>query len=310
MFEKEKDKKEEESKIPLDYYSFFIAEYSEYENYEVKIFRRIRSTAGRFKKEFLGRFFDAPPEEELIAERWAPGDYTATSIDPHTGKMHSRDFSIAEDLRYLYKPQGQPPANFQPPLNASQNAPPLQQDPMNTMKEIFSGIVTPLVTLITQTQNKNNNNNGNGALPDTMQYMNQFMEGVMNTCAVGFGRMQTQMIDNTISNAKKIQPPKVAEVEAVEGGYDWTWVLDMVKKFGSQIFDKQGQVKEGALDSVQKNPMFADAINDQQKLDSLYFSLAADPNVGKVKADSLFNSIGIEPITDQEYEVALAGSKK
>ncbi len=292
----DKPKNKDEIPMPIDYYSYFLSEYSEYDNYEVKLYRRLRVTGGRFKKEYLGKYYDAPPEEEIIAEKFGPGDYTATSVDPVTAEFRSRDLSIAEDLRYLYKPHAAQPTNYDPNQSVS-NAPPMQQDPMNYMKDVMTGIVTPLMALITKGQG-----GGNNSAQDNMQFMNQFMENMTLNYQKSFERIQTTMIDQTISNVKKIQsPPKSLEAPEQEG-HDWGWVIDLVKQFGSKIFDNEGNVQQGAFDAVKKNPMFNDAINDQQKLDSLYFELAGDPAIGKQKADSMFTNMGVEPVTDEEYQ--------
>ena len=308
--EKDKEKSQEEN-VPLDYYSFFINEYAEFPNYEVKIFRKKRSTGGRYKKEYLGKFFDEPPEEDTIAEKWGPGDYCATSVHPKTKKLLSRDFSIAEDLRYLYKPH-RPVDNFEPSPNAVQNAqgPPQPlpvYNPMESMKEVITGIVTPLVGLIT-TLNGNNKQQSNGA-QEYITMMGSFMEGVMGTMAKGFGRMQTTMIENTIENTKKIQFPQ-GDITDTENAEDWGWVIELVKKFGGKIFDSQGNVNPGALAPVQNSPAFQEAYQDQEKLDSLYFSLALDKNIGKQKTDALFNSIGVEPLTDEDFNKAVAEQQK
>lgn len=280
--------------VPLDYYSFFMARYNEYETYEVKLYRRERRGNGRVLRSFVGRYYDHPPQEEEIAEEHGTGDFTAQSVDPVTGEFYSRDITIDKGLQHLHKPRNQEVHH-----GPYQGGPP-QADPMSYMKDIMGSIVTPLLTILTKSNGNQNNATGN------LKMVTDMMDGLMSNFTSGIKKMQSTMIDSTIDNVKKIKAPTNPPPE--DTGGEWSWILDIVKAVGAKMFDSEGKLTEKAQTMVKGNPLFSQALEDQEQLDSLYFTMATDPEIGKAKADAMFKGVGVETLSDEDFQKATAGA--
>ena len=236
-----------------------FSNFNESIDYEVKLYR---VTGVKRTKNFLKKFINEIPDEELIGNEYGGGKFAIMGVHPIEKKLHCKYYDIDELFTKKLEDRNKAAENLN--LNS-----PIS-NPISQLKELTS---------IIKDMNVNQN-------PINL------MEGMTTMFTKGLSKIQGAVIDNTIDNMKNKPEEKETDISSI---------LEMISNFGNKFLEARGQQAELYKQVIKSDPNFQQAEEDEDLIVEIYDSCCEDPNIGKEKIDSIMDKLGLktpgEPLT-------------
>lgn len=279
MFEKketkeekeEKKEKEEERKKELeennpDFYRLFKIELlDKCEDFEIILYK-VTPKGKKRVKEFLKRYINEVPKEEDMGYEFGGGLFWAIGYD-EDGKEHFTYIRISDHFTKLKEQR------------EKANLIPVQQDPFQGIKNAME-LIKPMIDLV-KTNNKNNGND-----------VNKVLDTIIEGYSKGMVKLQTAFVNKELQHMEELNKnSRIPPPEKMNWVKD---VLNFAKPFVDSFLNSKGQLHDFMKNKLLNNPDFQNIKDDDLLFKYLYTLMVKDDEIGREKADQLFEKAGFE----------------
>lgn len=251
------------------------------EGYEIKLYRRIRSGKSKVITTYLKKYVDELPDEDTIGNEFGGGHYMLLHYQENGNRLEKTiwiDEIFTKRLEEKNRVSGMPPniELLQPRI-----------EPLEYFSKIVNDMLKPMVEMFTQNQNQG----PQIQTQDPSGLAVRMMERMTESMAASLAKVQERVIDRQL---ERFDEPRDKPEQMTDKMAFIKEILGFAKQFGESLINANGTKEKLMKAAIAGSDEFKTIANDPDMFDALYTEAVNDPEIGRDKANKLFEKLGFE----------------